>query len=962
MKSLTKKPSLKPILIFIAVILSAIGVTTAQTTTPQQPAVPTGKISGKVIDKANGEALIGVIIKVKEQPKGTQTDVEGNFTLKLPVGIYTLTLTYLSYKTEIIENVEVKEGQVSEVDLTMEENVTQTEEVVIVHKVEKETNNFILIERKNSAQVSDGVSAETIKKTPDRSTADVLKRVTGASIQEGKFAIIRGMNDRYNAGYLNGAPLPSTESDRKAFAFDIIPASLIDNIQIIKTGSPDLTGDFAGGIIQINTKNIPASFTQNLSIGAQYHSRTTFNSFDRMGAESGDNFGINSSNRDLPDVGNALVNPKNNFTVRTSQVGPSKLFNDNYAIQSANAMPNLRLNYSLGLPIKLNDKGMELGVMFAYGYSNTRVFKNASVYKNSFQDNTALSELNDRNYGLNVTSGGLLNFAFKVNPHHTISFRNTLNNNADFSTIFREGSDDLPASMYRKSFANMQSFNSLFSNQLAGDHGFKLFKVKWGLNKAAISREIPDYRLTTYQVNKSDPSNVTTTLYTPNFFNQGTGRFWSQLQEDVYSANADVLVPLNFFGSNIKVEGKTGFFLQQRTRSFSSRNFVYDGSILNNTTDPNLDLSQNNIGADSLIIKEKTNKIIDDYTANSSLKAYYLMADVRIFKKLRLSGGVRIENFKQTLSNAETEKFLDANGNPKKIYDKPSVTNILPSINATYSLTEKINLRASYYATVNRPEFREIAPFSFYNFAINSQFIGNDTLQQATINNYDVRFELFPSANQLISVGAFYKTINNPIEYNIDVSATDRLFYFANQKQATVKGIELEIRKSFLKRFTAFGNLSFISSELSWDETSSSTKGRSLQGQSPYILNLGVQYENADNGWFGSIVANQSGSRIAYVGAPFRQAFGGDIYERPRLVIDIQIGKEIGKFNLKLTVGDILAQDNLYYINLSDNKNLPGALNGATITGDKNYNAGIDNKIFANNNGFTCSFTVGYKF
>lgn len=938
--------SLKPILVLISILLVFCASLTAQTTTAPT-ATPMGKISGKIIDKANGEALIGVIVKVKDQSKGAQTDIEGHFTLKLPVGTYDLTLTYISYKTEIVQSVEVKEHQVTEIDVTMEENVTQTEEVVVIGKVEKESNNFLLIERKNSAQVSDGVSSETIKKTPDRSTADVLKRVTGASIQDGKFAIIRGMNDRYNAGYLNGAPLPSTESDRKAFAFDIIPANLIDNLQIIKTGSPDLTGDFAGGIIQINTKNIPSSFTQNLSIGTQINSITTFKTFERLGAKSGDIWGINSSDRNIPDVGDLLVSTKK--AARPSQVAPSKLFDDDFSVKSSSASPNLRLSYSLGAPIKLNEKGMELGVLFAVNYASTRVFKQATVFKNSFQDNTFLSELHDKNYNLNVTSGGLLNISLKVNPNHIISLRNTLNNNADFTTILREGSDDLPSNRYLKAYANLQNFNRLYSAQLAGEHKIKSVKLNWLLNRANINRELPDYRLVTYLVDKSDPNNTITSVFTPNTFNQGTGRFWSSLSEVVNSANVDVLVPLNYFGANIKLEGKAGVFVQSRTRVFSARNFVYDGKIFDDSNDPNKNLSANNMGKgkDSLLISEKTTPILDNYNAQSSLAAYYLMGDLRIMKKLRFSGGVRIENFKQTLTNAETEKFLDANGNPRKIYDQDAVLSILPSVNAVYSLTEKINIRASAYKTVNRPEFREIAEFSFFNFAINSTFVGNDSLKQAEINNYDIRFEIFPSANQIISVGLFYKNIKNPIEFSKDVTTTDRQFNFANEGAATVKGIEFEIRKSFLKRFTAFGNISLISSELSFKEGSFSTPGRSLQGQSPYIVNIGLQYENFDNGWFASIVGNRNGERIAFVGAPGREEFGGDIYEAPRTVVDFQVGKEIGKLNLKLTVGDVFHQDLLYYINLNS---------------DKSYNEGVDNKLFVNTNGFTTSLTASYKF
>ena len=239
------------------------------------------QISGKIIDKANGESLPGTAVIIEKTTRGALTDIEGNYTIPVEPGNYTLAISFIGYETAKV-NVNVKPNETTYLNYAISEEKALLQEVIITAKVERSSNVAQFIERKKAVGVSDAISAELIRRTPDRTTSDVLKRVTGASIQEGKFAIIRGMNDRYNAGYLDGALLPSTEADRKAFAFDVVPANLLDNVTIIKAGSPDLVGDFGGGVIKINTKAVPERFSQSLSIGAQTHSLTTFKDFTQF--------------------------------------------------------------------------------------------------------------------------------------------------------------------------------------------------------------------------------------------------------------------------------------------------------------------------------------------------------------------------------------------------------------------------------------------------------------------------------------------------------------------------------------------------------------------------------------------------------------------------------------------------------------------------------------------------------
>jgi CarboxypepD_reg-like domain/TonB-dependent Receptor Plug Domain len=298
-----------------------------------------GIVSGKIIDKSNGEGLPGAAIRVEGTTMGVVADIEGNFQFSLEAGSHTLEISFISYQTGKIK-VDVKSKETTNVSFTMDEAAgLELAAVIITATVEKSTTTAMMIERKKAAQVSDGVSADLIRRTPDRTTSDVLKRVTGASIQEGKFAIIRGMNDRYNAGYLNGALLPFTESDRKAFAFDAIPANLIDNIVILKAGTPDLIGDFGGGVIKINTKSVPEKFMQSLNVGIQTNSLTTFKNFKEFKRYGGEAFNIFGSERDLPSITEGGLKTATSFptkTERTRLATNSQPFNHDWSTLKSN--------------------------------------------------------------------------------------------------------------------------------------------------------------------------------------------------------------------------------------------------------------------------------------------------------------------------------------------------------------------------------------------------------------------------------------------------------------------------------------------------------------------------------------------------------------------------------------------------------------------------------------------------
>lgn len=903
-----------------------------------------GQVAGTILEKSTGDAMIGASVAIEGTAIGTVTDIEGKFVLALEPGAYTVKVSYLFFKTTKIA-VQVKAGEVAYVQAAIEEEKgNDIQEVVITATAARSTTTAQLIERRNVAQVSDGISADIIRRTPDRTTSDVLKRVTGTTIQEGKFAIIRGMNDRYNVGFLDGALLPSTEADRKAFAFDALPAGLIDNIAILKTGTPDLVGDFGGGVIRIQTKSVPEQFSQTISIGGQTHSLTTFRNFTQFKQYPGEAFNIFGDQRAIPSMEAGSLRSASTYPSSEEKRAFGDLstgFNNDWSYKTASAAPNSRLAYSLGFPIKL-DQVRKIGVVFAVNYADTRRYSERQV--NTFDGGGQVSKLDDRNYLRTISNGAILNVNY-VGAKSQWSLRNLLHANSDRTAVLRTGIANITDAVNLESWVNLIQYNRLYNSilsvkQVVGDN---LFVLNAAVNVSDVHRKVPDYRIVNYT---QTPDDEAPRMAMGDFFNSATGRFSSDLQERLVGGNLDVSKQLNV--GQVKTEVKAGLFFQKRHRSFWGRSFVYGGNAGEINYDPAHDLSAEQIGAGKLYLVEKNSDDIAYYDGNSTLQAAYLMADQKIYSKLRAVYGARYEQVDIALENKKVG--ADIAGIKKNVF--------LPSMNLSYAFSEKINLRAAYSATVNRPEFRELAPFAFYVFDKNAEIKGNKDLQIAHLNNYDLRFELFPSGNQLVSVGGFYKTIANPIEFSIDITQPFTTFTYTNEKSAKIYGVELELRKNldFIGKRAIWSSLSFtsnlalIKSELAFDEGSMAAQNRPLQGQSPYVLNAGIQYDSQENGWFASAVVNRIGRRIAFVGVD--PTFGDtrqDIYEAPRTVVDFQIGRNIKQFSIKLTVGDILHQDQIFYQDADHN---------GKFTADGTS----DRLMFGNTNGQTLALNIGYNF
>lgn len=900
-----------------------------------------GVLSGKIIDKSSGEPIIGAVIQTEDSQHGVTTDLDGAYILKLPAGHYMIEVRMISYGVQKFD-IHLDPGKSVVLNAVLEEESVSMEEVVVTYNIQRSSTLSQMIERRNAAVISDGISSEAIKKTPDRNASDALKRITGASIQDGRFAIIRGMNDRYNAGLLDGFNLPSTESDRKAFSFDIIPSILIDKMQVIKAGIPEMPGDFGGGIIKINTKGIPEKLTQQINIGGQWHSLTTFKNFEGLKKYGIENSGLVSSKRNLPDVAESdmrISGSYSNVSDRARLAENSNKFNLNWDRSNSMASPNTRLSYSLGLPLMVR-QDRKLGMILALNYANTRKFTVADVA--SYDGSGQVADLHDQVFNQNITSGGIFNLNY-TDRNVQLSLNNLVNINTDFNAINRNGLGNINDYIEVNNKVNLVT-SSVFTNhvlnykQLLGNG----YTIESSVGLGAIMRSIPEYKIASYTRN---PESESYGLALGDFFNSSTGIFSSRLKENVGSASLNI--SKSFEKAIIPTELKLGYSAQLRVREFASRNFVYSGNSIGELSyNPSIDLGKDKIGANSLYLVEKTSDDLAYYNGYQTIHAAYISADQKIFKSLRAVYGIRFENADIKVSNDKVGMEIS--------HIKQS--NVLPSVNLNYSMGSAVNLRLAYFGSVNRPEFREMAPFAFYAFDKNAEIRGNRDLKIATLHNFECRAEFFPSGGQVLSAGVFYKKINNPIEFNIDVTQPFTTFTFENEKSANLLGVELEMRKNLdfinvqkvWREISFIGNLALIKSTLQFEEGSHAVSNRPLQGQSPYVLNLGLQYDSEQTGWSGSLVFNRIGRRIAFVGVDPK--FGDtrrDIYEAPRSVIDLQIGKSIGRFNMKATLGDILRSDLVFY---------------QDVNNSGKYEASNDRRMFRFLNGRTLSLSATYLF
>ena len=798
-------------------------------------------ITGKT--KTNSETIYYAYVTFKDvegKPYSAMSDENGEYKLQLPNGTYNVVASYVGYKS-YQKSIIVSSDLIF--DILFEEDITQLNELVIKSVGLNVTESAVINTIRKSMVVSDGVSIDFIKKTPDRNAGDALKRVSGVTIQNDKFVLVRGLADRYNSALLNKTPLPSTEPDRRAFSFDIIPTALIDNIIVSKSASANQPGDWSGGLVQITTKEVSDNFF-NISLGSGWGSVSTSKGFKLVQAT------------DFPSTFPST------YKYRISGNGDKRLFTkqiDNPTQTDFQSIPNLNGGLSFGYT-----KG-KFNSLFSSTIRNSFILND--IERKDYQSSTELAyDYKDILYTKRFSTNGLLNLTYLGKNRY--SWKTLVNYQADDTYLTRSG----------ENYDNVQNVLTNSSNHINNvvinsqfDGKIKTWDFNLGYN--FIFREQPDYR-----VNPITKSLGVNEPYATAW--RDTYRFWSIMDENSFNGN------INKELGKIKV----GSGYLKKIRGFNARVFRYTATDL---------------------MDEITNNT-DRYTADFDLGSLYSMYENE-WGKWKLNTGIRGE---YNLFDVSTADFSGQNVSVNREY-----LDVLPSLNLSYNL-DKTKYRFSVSKTLARPEFREVANFAYYDFVRNAQILGNSNLEKTDIYNVDMKWELYPTMGENISVSVFGKQFIRPIEQIVaDGSVPSNLLLtYTNPDDALLYGVELEFRKKVTEWLDVYTNTSVMNSEVEVGGTK-----RQLQGQSNYVVNSGVNIHKKNETL--NITYNRVGDRISAVG------FQGypDIFENSRDVLDITFLHKLKNGEIKLAIGDVFGQSSIYYQKVQ-NRNLIKTNNEQTIS------------------------------
>ncbi len=867
-----------------------------------------GTISGSTTDKTNNEVLIGTNVSIMGTDFGAASDLDGHYFIRniLP-GTYRLKFSFISYQTIIIGNVVVTAGNDTKINVALPPLALETKEVVVTAEALKTSEFSVLNIQKNSSNILDGISAELINKNNSSDGTDVLKRMTGITISDGRYAYIRGVSDRYNNTLLNGSSLPSTDPEKKSFSYDLFPANLIENLISSKTATPDKPADFSGGLIEIQTIEFPSKLIMNFSASSSYNSQTSFKDFVSYNGGNRDWSGMDDGARLLPSSINWQKVGRGNYTSEELQsIGLA--FANNWQTNSTTAP--IKGNFKINLGNSYNFSKGVLGFITSFNYSNNDEI--TKLENNYYTFDGPRFEYKGFNYANAVAWNGMLNLSLKLGQSHKVSLKNIYNQNMENETTLFEGpSYYFPD--YRKSTSLRFISRALFSTQFIGEHHFGLLKglsADWNLNYGNSKRDEPDARRYVYSRDLYEPESAFRFLLDQSL----STRFYGNLDDT--NLGASMNLGMKLFKNPSLPDVKFGFHYDKKERTFDARtfgfwnvpggNFMAEDQLMTKSVEEIF--APQNFGNRFIEVIEIT-KASDSYNSKQFVTSGYLMTHFTLFSDLKVITGVRYEKSEQKLNSyTVTNEPMSVNS---------TYNDVLPSLNLAYAFTEKLNIRAAFSKTLARPEFRELAPFSYFDFLTYELVEGNPELKRSLITNLDLRFEYYPSNLELLAVSGFYKKFDDPIEQVlIAASAFQPIRSYENAKEATNFGLEVEIKKRldfispYLNCISFVGNVSLINSEISLNGGNGfQVTKRPLQGQADYISNFGLYYEDISGKWGASLIYNRVGEKISRVGF----ANLGDIIELPRNQIDFSgSAKLFENITLKLSAKDLLNQDHKF--------------------------------------------------
>lgn len=873
----------------------------------------TGSLSGTILDEDTKETLIGVVVAIDGTTIGAATNIDGLYAIKgLQPGTYTVVIKSVGYNVVKIPAVKIEAGKNVELNSRLKPASQQLNEFVVTDFKRSNTESAVLMEMKNTRQVVSAVSSQQIQKSQDNTAAQVMQRVPGITIVENRFVMIRGLSERYNNVMINNVIAPSTEVDKRTFSFDLISSGSLDRMLIYKSGSADNPGDFAGGVIKLFTvENIDDDYVK-LNIGTAYRGGTTFSPYLQSRGSKTDFLGFDNGFRQLPSAFPSTLNLKDSNRGSAARMEAGHLLSNNFVARESVALPDYSIGISTGKSFSFGERKLVAINNLNYSTGYQYVQRDFHRYLEWTETDKPILErfrFMDDNYQKETRITLLSNWTLALKKGK-ISFKNLLSQIGENETIVRTGEDFIqrPDQTLKNYLYGFRS-RTIYTGQLEGLHELnEKNELRWVAGSSILREDEPDLRrFRTFRENNS-PDERFTMILPPSSNLFETGRYYGELFE--YSLNHGFDYTYKADGAEAKkFQFKTGYYLDYRRREFSSRylSYLYPGffdyTVGDSLSKLPLDriFSTQNINNQNGFVIEEGTRPIDSYTASSKLGSAYISAEIP-FGDFLLNSGFRTEYNIQELNSADDL-------GPINVLNR--VPAYLPFANLSYSFSPKSLVRLGYGRTLNRPEFRELAPFLFYDYKLEAGRVGNPSLRTAFIHNVDVRFELYPRNGETFSIGGFYKYFIDPIENRTIITTEQPQFTYINADYARNYGAEVEFRKSlsrltgskFIDRISMNVNASLIFSQVDLgSEAVAQDRTRALQGQSPYIVNAAIYYE-APKDFSLSVVYNVFGARIYSVG----DVLFPTIYELPRNSIDISVKKNLSNtIAIKAGITDLL--------------------------------------------------------
>lgn len=865
-----------------------------------------GAIIGSIVDTKTNESLIGANIMIVGTGIGAVADIEGNYKIpNLKPGVYSIKCSFISYESSTKNNIVVKKGENTILNFRLTSTQVQLATATVTARRTRNTENAIVSMQMKSASAVNGISAREIMMNGDKNAAASLQRISGVTAQDGKYIYVRGLGDRYSRTDLNGAMVPSMDPLKNNIQLDIFPGSIIENMMVYKTFSPELPGNFAGGYVDIQTKKFPEEYTLTFGASAGYNTQATFNSdFKTYQGGKWDFLGFDDGTRAIPTQAQGEIPYRYEDDVKLDNI--TRSFNKVMEPSKKRAPLNHDLNFSIGNKSKMF--GKKVGYLFSYNYTHDyRYYENGENGHYTLPSTNSPFLQRDLQYkdsrGIDyVLWGAIGSGSIELNKNSSITLNILHNQGGSSVSRYQEGWNNYHE-VHIQTRSLLYSQRSFTSGQLLGVHTINKLDVKW-MGVYSVSRQYqPDLRFFT-NIYEASPMAEDTIFSIDPAKQDVPARYWRFMKEQNLEGKIDFTLPFQF--NNQVSKFKFGGDYLRKDRDFSERrydindnNSSYKGDVGNYLSDNNIGMNAptypNNYG---VFVSDAT-QISNTYTAYQNIFSAYVMADLKLTRKLRAVLGARMET---------TDIYLQS-ANPNAAVGSLKNIDVLPAINLTFKPKKKINIRAAYTRTLARPSFRELAPYASFEFAGDYVLVGNDKLERTLIDNVDLRFEWAIKPGELISFDVFYKRFINPIERTFNPSASNDELTFRNAESASLYGLELEIRKNLdfveaLKHFKVGFNVALVNSIVSiqqneldvihaTDPTASST--RQMYGQAPYIVNAYINYSRKKMGLEARLVFNTSGPKLAIVisgGTP-------NVYEQPRNTMDFVLKKS---FSQKITL------------------------------------------------------------